>query len=104
MGLSDLVYKGLKHVSWECFYFGVPNFSLSLFYTHIAETSTTFSFFDETTESNPNGGFFSKQNHTDQRGPTLKDSCTELPVDQSTREACTVGFNYSDRLRVMVRP
>ena len=51
MGLSDPVYKGLKNVRWECFHCGVPNFSLSLFDTHIFETSNT-SYLDETTESN----------------------------------------------------
>ena len=52
MGMPEGVYHGLTNVSWECFHCGVPNFSTNLFDTTIFETSNSFSYLNETNNTN----------------------------------------------------
>ena len=51
MGMSEGVYCSLKNVSWESFHCGVPSFSTSLFDTTIFETSNSFTYLNETSNT-----------------------------------------------------
>ena len=50
--MPDDVYYGLTGVSGESFHCGVPNFSSNLFDTTIFETSNSFSYLNETNNTN----------------------------------------------------
>ena len=59
MGMSEGVYCGLKNVSWECFHCGALNLSTSLFDTTIFETTNSFSFLNETSNTEASDMSFS---------------------------------------------
>ena len=111
MGMPDPVYTGLKNVSWECFHCGVPNFSLSL--THIFGTSNTFSYLDETTESNLSFSNPEATTSPNKVTPSREDlpfrilvlNCQSIKTPGKPAQLMTVIVNtsrHSDRLRVMV--
>ena len=79
MCMSEGVYCGLKNVSWECFHCGVPNFSTSLFDTTIFETSNSFSYLNET--SNTEASDLSFSNPIATSSPTkFSPGRTDLPL------------------------
>ena len=51
MGMAEEVYCRLKDISWECFHCDIPNFSLSLFDTTIFETSNSFSYWSDSSDT-----------------------------------------------------